>query len=128
MPRGQDLETVLVLEPGVADLAPGIVRQRLVIEGTCPEKITEEQIVDYLGRLSGVCDMRALNDPVTHHSSRFGWAGWIHWETSGAHFYAWDDPIFFSVDLYTCKAFDPAAVVRFTAEYFDATEIVSFGF
>ena len=29
-----------------------------------------------------------------------GWAGWIHWETSGAHFYAWDTPRpFFSVDI-----------------------------
>ena len=128
MQRGQDLETVLVLNPGVVDLAPGIVRQRLVIEGTCPEPITDAAVRDYLSRLSDVCDMRALNDPVTHHSDRFGWAGWIHWETSGAHFYAWDDPIFFSVDLYTCKTFDPAAVVRFTAEYFDASEIVSFGF
>src|SRR5262245_51624701 len=124
----QDLETVLVLNPDVVDLAPGIVRQRLVIEGTCDTRIGEDAIRDYLARPSGVCDMRALNDPVTHHSARFGWAGWIHWETSGAHFYAWDTPIFFSVDIYTCKPFDPAKVVRFTAEYFAAIDVVSFGF
>ena len=50
--------------------------------------------------------MHLLLDPVTHRSDRYGWAGWVHWETSGAHFYAWEDPLFFSVDIYTCKPFD----------------------
>jgi hypothetical protein len=36
----------------VRDLAPQITRQRLVIEGTCPEPITDEQIKDYLKKLS----------------------------------------------------------------------------
>ena len=50
----------------------------------------------------------------------------MHWETSGAHFYAWDRPrLFFSVDVYTCKAFDPRAAVDFTAEFLDADEIVA---
>lgn len=32
-----------------------------------------------------------------------------------AHFYAWDEPrLFFSVDVYTCKAFDPIAAVAYT--------------
>ena len=51
--------------------------------------------------------MRQLAEPVTHRSERYGWAGWVHWENSGAHFYAWDSPVpFFSVDIYTCKEFD----------------------
>jgi S-adenosylmethionine decarboxylase len=124
----RDVETTLLLTPGVRDLAPGIHRQRLVIEGTCSLPLGEEVIRAYLTRLSDVCEMQALNDPVTHRSDRYGWAGWIHWETSGAHLYAWDDPLFFSIDLYTCKAFDPAPVLRFTADYFQAIEIVSFGF
>lgn len=53
----------------------------------------------------------------------------MHWETSGAYFYAWDTPrLFFSVDIYTCKAFDPGAVVAFTRRYFQASEVVSRGF
>jgi hypothetical protein len=128
MAHEQDLDVTLLLTPGVRDLAPQIIRQRLVVEGTCRSLIERHHIEEYLGRLSGVCDMQALTEPVTHHSERFGWAGWIHWETSGAHFYAWDEPIFFSADIYTCKAFDPAPVVRFTADYFDVDEIVSFGF
>jgi len=108
------------------DLAPTIYRQRLVIEGTCREPIGPAKIEQYLSSLSEVCGMRTLMPPVTHHSEKFGWAGWVHWEASGAHFYAWEDPYpFFSVDIYTCKAFTPSDAVRFTAGFFEADRIVS---
>ena len=106
------------------DLAPHIHRQRLVIEGYPAEVITAEQISQYLSRLSVELDMIEILAPVLHQSDRYGWAGWIHWETSGAHFYAWDDPKFFSVDIYTCKAFSPEDAVRFTEKFFAASEIV----
>ncbi len=108
------------------DLAPEIYRQRLVVEGRCSAPIDDVQIRDYLSELSEVCGMHRLIDPVTHCSDRYGWAGWVHWETSGAHVYAWERPLlFFSVDIYTCKAFDPGAVVEFTERFFGAHEIVA---
>lgn len=108
------------------DLAPQIHRQRLVIEGYPSQSITDDQIKQYLSELSKVTDMVQLLTPVTHRSDLYGWAGWIHWETSGAHFYAWDVPLlFFSVDIYTCKAFDVEATVRFTKDFFDTNRIVS---
>jgi hypothetical protein len=110
------------------DLAPAIHRQRLVIEGTCAKRITGARIRDYLARLSQVCDMTPLMKPVTHRSERYGWAGWIHWETSGAHFYAWDSPLFFSVDIYACKPFDAEATVGFTRDFFEALDIVAKAF
>ncbi len=106
------------------DLAPDIYRQRLVIEGLCSQPITDHQIKDYLSRLSDQLAMRTVLEPVTHRSDKFGWAGWIHWETSGAHFYAWERPrLFFSVDIYTCKAFAVDTAVTFTRRYFDAPEL-----
>jgi len=114
---------------GFRDLAPGIHRQRLVVEGYPTFVITDAHIKDYLQRLSVVTDMITIIEPVTHVSEMYGWAGWIHWETSGAHFYSWERPVsFFSVDVYTCKAFDPARVVAFTKDYFQTTEIVAKGF
>jgi S-adenosylmethionine/arginine decarboxylase-like enzyme len=108
------------------DLAPAIYRQRLVIEGTAPKRIDDEAICGYLTGLARICDMTVLIDPVTHRSEQFGWAGWVHWETSGAHFYAWDEPSpFFSVDIYTCKAFDPQAVVSYTQDFFSADALVA---
>lgn len=108
------------------DLAPAIFRQRLVVEGTRRDPIGDAEIRSYLRALSGVCGMRPLIEPVTHRAERFGWAGWIHWETSGAHFYAWERPhVFFSVDIYTCKTFDSPRVVEFTREFLAADEVVA---
>jgi hypothetical protein len=106
------------------DLAPEIYRQRLVIEGVCPKPITDKQIIDYLSKLSDTLKMRTVLAPVTHRSDLYGWAGWIHWETSGAHFYAWEQPrLFFSVDIYTCKRFDIDEAVAFTQDFFQATKV-----
>ena len=115
--------------PGMPDLAPLILRQRLVIEGTCRWPIVEDQIKRYLRKLSDVCGMRLLVEPVTHLSENYGWAGWVHWETSGAHFYAWDTPVlFFSVDIYTCKEFDAEQACEFTRSFFQAPRAVAMAF
>ena len=106
------------------DLSPTIFRQRLVIEGKCQKEITDSEIKEYLSKLSTALDMTTLTEPVTHLSSKFGWAGWIHWESSGCHFYAWDKPFpFFSADIYTCKNFDVDTAVKFTQEFFKTIEI-----
>ena len=111
------------------DLAPMIHRQRLVVEGTVHAPINDEQIRSYLRALGPLIDMVVLTEPVTHRSDRYGWAGWVHWETSGAHFYAWETPtLFFSVDVYACKAFDPATVVAFTQAQLSAIQIVARSF
>lgn len=102
------------------DLAPDIYRQRLIVEGYPKNTISDTDIKDYLKKLSEVTEMITLIEPVTHMSDKYGWAGWVHWETSGAHFYAWERPhLFFSVDVYTCKEFDVSRVLKFTEKYFD---------
>ena len=111
--------------PHFEDLAPHITRQRLVIEGYPGFIIADHHIKDYLTALSDVIKMKALIDPVTNRSHKYGWAGWIHWETSGAHFYAWEAPMsFLSVDIYACKAFDVNTAVNFTNTFFSATKTV----
>jgi hypothetical protein len=113
----------------VKDLAPDIYRQRLVIEGIPSAALTAPDIVRYLSSLSSVLDMTTLLSPLTHKSPLYGWAGWIHWETSGAHLYAWDGPkLFFSVDIYTCKRFDDRDAVDFTREFFSASHVEHRGF
>lgn len=117
---------ILFDDASFPDLAPEIHRQRLVIEGIPSEPIDDDAIVRYLQGLSDCCGMVTLLEPVTHRSESYGWAGWIHWETSGAHFYAWDAPrLFFSVDIYTCKEFDPLAAIAFTRDAFSASAIVA---
>ena len=111
------------------DLAPDILRQRLVIEGVPAGPVDDAQIRHYLSALSREVDMVQLLEPVTHRSDLYGWAGWIHWETSGAHFYAWEQPrLLFSVDVYTCKAFEVGTAVAFTRAFFAARTIVAKSF
>lgn len=106
------------------DLAPGIHRQRLVVEGCPARPISAGAVVEYLDRLSDVLGMIRLIDPVTHRSEKYGEAGWVHWETSGAHLYAWETPqLFVSVDIYTCKAFSVEAAVEFTRAFFDLRSV-----
>lgn len=107
------------------DLAPEICRQRLVVEGLCHAPIDAPEIRKYLSELSSAIEMVSLMEPVTHQSPLYGWAGWIHWETSGAHFYAWDVPrLFFSVDIYACKPFSAQTVLDLTQASFDAYDLV----
>ena len=116
----------LILPPTeIPDLAPDIHRQRMVIEGLIDQVVDEHQIVDYLSQLSEVLGMSRLAGPFTNRSEQYGWAGWIHWETSGAHFYAWEQPRrFFSVDIYTCKPFSPDEALDYTARFFSSTSCV----
>lgn len=108
------------------NLAPMIHRQRLVVEGTPTLAVGAQTIADYLRRLGKVLDMRVLTDPVTHRSERYGWAGWVHWETSGTHVYAWEQPILFvSIDIYTCKPFDPRLAREFTRSELQLTKVTT---
>ena len=118
--------TVILDSGAMPDLAPEIVRQRLVVEGYPAGPVDDAAIREYLRGLADVCGMTTLIEPVTHRSDRYGWAGWTHWETSGAHFYAWETPrLFFSVDIYTCKPFEVDAVVAFTSTFFETTALVA---
>lgn len=108
----------------MVDLAPEIHRQRAVVEGFPNRPIAAAEIKEYLSGLSVVLRMRALMEPMTHRSAKFGEAAWIHWETSGAHFYAWDQPkLFFSVDIYTCKPFDVRVAVAYTKAFFQISTV-----
>lgn len=106
------------------NLAPMIFRQRLIVEGIPRKTIDSKEIKKYLSALGKILNMKVLIEPITHKSSKFGWSGWVHWETSGSHFYAWDTPItFFSVDIYTCKKFDPQKAISFTKRFFRTKQL-----
>jgi hypothetical protein len=103
----------------VKDLAPEIYRQRAVIEGYPNAPLLADDIKKYLLGLSEILEMITVASPATHRSEKFGEAAWIHWETSGAHFYAWDQPrLFFSVDIYTCKPFEVKKAIQYTKKFF----------
>jgi hypothetical protein len=116
------------------NLAPNLVRQRCIIELNTDHLIREEEIKDYLVKLSEVVQMRLLQEPFAYPAIvdglYVGDGGWIHWATSGAHVYSYvpeftktGKPLF-TVDAYTCKCFSLEKAAAFTKEYFGTTEIV----
>ncbi len=107
------------------NLAPDLVRQRVIIEGTTKEIVQPEQIKEYLDALAEVTGMEKLSGPYAYSAHDMGFGGWIHWKSSGAAFYSYptDLPLF-TVDCYTCKPFSVSEAGEFTKKFFDAVEIV----
>ena len=102
------------------DLSPTIIRQRLIIEGTLTSPMSAQNMSDYIEQTGPLLDMTSLMAPVLSHDAEYGWCGYMHWKESGMHMYTWDaiTPAFFSVDIYTCKKFDPLDAVEFTKQFF----------
>ena len=106
---------------GWRDLAADITRQRMIVEGTLHNVFLPEDMTRYCSEITKVLDMTAVTAPICNHDPMYGWCAYMHWKESGMHIYAWDKrtPPFFSIDIYTCKYFEPADVVDYTKEFFN---------
>ncbi len=64
--------------------------------------------------------MTSVTTPICNYNEKYGWCTYMHWVESGMHIYSWDNriPTFFSVDIYTCKKFDPLHAVDYTKDFF----------
>tara|TARA_Y100000310_G_C20691159_1_gene822304 strand:- start:2580 stop:2933 length:354 start_codon:yes stop_codon:yes gene_type:complete len=102
------------------DLAPDICRQRLIIEGTLRNIFSPEGMTRYAKEISNVLNMELITSPILNHEPKYGWCAFVHWKESGMHIYTWDnrDPKFFSIDIYTCKAFNQDDAIRYTRKFF----------
>jgi len=112
------------------NLEPKIFRQRLIIEGKQRIKITPQLIKEYLTKLTvDILHMRIQIGPIIFSPNKFrnplhhGLNGFIGWVESGGQFYSWDKLNFFTMDIYSCKKFNPKKVVKFTKEFFKTEEI-----
>ena len=103
------------------DLAADITRQRMIVEGTLHTPFTAEQMNKYCGEITEVLDMTPVTAPSCNYDRDYGWCAYMHWKESGMHIYGWDDrtPPFFSIDIYTCKYFDPLSVIEYTKTFFN---------
>ena len=115
-----DDKAVPIEHLGWEDLAPDICRQRAVIEGTLHVPFSPEDMTRYCHEITEVLKMTAVTSPVCNHDPDYGWCAYVHWKESGMHIYSWDDhnPSFFSVDIYTCRSFDPEVALAYTREFF----------
>jgi S-adenosylmethionine/arginine decarboxylase-like enzyme len=113
----------MIIHVPFKDLAPNIVRRRLVIEGITKSAIPKERINTYMIELSTIMDMTIVSNPVFNYDEDYGNSAYMCWKESGMHVYTWSKsesrPDFFSIDIYTCKDFEIKDVINFTSKTFE---------
>jgi len=116
------------------DLAPDIVRQRLLIEGVYRAEIDGDAVERYLVGLADHLALRAYGRPIVHvpggagKAQNEGFDAFIPLIDSGISLYVWSKRRFFAVVLFTCRRFTEADALSFTQEFFAASEIESTSF
>jgi hypothetical protein len=118
------------------DLAPGVFRQRLLVEGFFTGGMTEDRVRTYLLRLAAALDLRTYGEPVVFQPTsgmgkeeNAGFDAFVPLIDSGISAYFWTGPRFFSVLLYTCKGFDTDTAITRSRELLDVKgEVVTHSF
>ncbi|HUQ12410.1 MAG TPA: S-adenosylmethionine decarboxylase [Steroidobacteraceae bacterium] len=111
------------------DLAPDIIRQRLLIEGLYGREINRGDVERYLVGVAAHLSLRTYGDPIVHapggagKDENEGFDAFIPLIDSGISLYVWSKRRFFAAVLFTCKAFDEKAALDFTRESFGAKEL-----
>ena len=111
------------------DLAPDIVRQRLLIEGYYSTEVDRSAVEKYLVGIAAHLGLRTYGAPMVHapggagKDENEGFDAFIPLIDSGISLYVWSRKRFFATVLFTCKSFDVEAARRFTLEYFGAQEV-----
>lgn len=114
------------------NLAPKLVRQRVIVEAIPREWIQPPQMKEFLLGLARVTKMEVLSGPHIYPALNMGcgagYGSWTHWKTSGSTFYSYREfppdlphPLI-TLDCYTCKPFDPATVEGYVIDFFDPIE------
>ena len=110
------------------DLAPDIVRQRLLIEGLYSREIDQAAVESYLIDVAAHLGLRTYGRPIVHapedgKAGNQGYDAFIPLIDSGISLYVWTQKRFFAAVLFTCKRFDVNEALRFTRNYFVTTEL-----
>ena len=111
------------------DLAPDIVRQRLLIEGHLASSVDRASVENYLVDIAAHLDLRTYGTPIVHapggagRDENEGFDAFIPLIDSGISLYVWSRQKFFAAVLFTCKRFDIHAALDFTRRRFDAQDI-----
>src|SRR5436190_5735519 len=106
------------------DLAPDILRQRLLIEGFFAVEVTEDVIRNYFDGLTSTLNLQTYGAPTIFapaglgRAENQGYDAFVPLIDSGISLYVWSGPRFLSVVAFTCKRFDAEQAVRFTRDFF----------
>jgi hypothetical protein len=111
------------------DLAPDIVRQRLLIEGFFERDVDETAIREFFDALTSGMSLRTYGAPTifapegTGREENAGYDAFVPLIDSGISLYVWSRPRFLSVVMFTCKRFDADRAVSITRDFFGMREV-----
>lgn len=111
------------------DLAPGITRQRLVIEGFFQIKVSRKTILQFFKKITTELNLRTYGKPTIHATGaegkkiNQGFDAFVPLIDSGIALYVWGNAKFFSVVIYTCKKFSNKRAIAVTKRFFKAKKI-----
>ena len=110
------------------NIAPDIFRQRLLIEGFYSKAVGRDALAEFLSGLAAELGLRSYAQPVIFspegrgRADNQGFDAFLPLVDSGVAAYFWTGRRFFSLVLYTCKAFDEDAAVRYTRAFLGVEE------
>ena len=111
------------------NIAPQIIRQRLLIEAKYKIEVDKEKVNDYLLGIAKELGLRTYGELIIHSPSgegkdvNQGYDAFVPLIDSGISLYVWINEKFMSCVLYTCKEFSVKKAVKFTKRFFDTTEL-----
>ena len=109
------------------NIAPHIIRKRLLIEGFFSIEVTRENLRDYLFGVAEHLGLRTYGEPTIFSPSGMGkeenqgFDAFIPLIDSGISAYIWSKDRFLSLIIYTCKNFDEKKAIAYTKNFFKIT-------
>lgn len=110
------------------NLAPNILRQRLLIEGFYSTRVDENVVRDYFKAITSELNLKAYGKPIIFSpggkgmKENQGYDAFVPLIDSGISVYVWTAAKFVSVVVYTCKGFDEKKAIETTKEFFGIKE------
>jgi len=116
------------------NLAPAIIRQRLLLEGFYQIDVDKDVIKNYFSKITEALSLRMYGDPIIFSpsgdgkSQNQGYDAFVPLIDSGISLYVWSNARFVSLIIYTCKSFDSDIALKITKEFFKIKEIENMKF
>lgn len=114
--------------------APDITRQRLLLEGYYKREVDRHAVEDYFKTITEKLALKMYGNPIIYSPEGLGkeenqgFDAFVPLIDSGISLYVWTSSKFFSVVIYTCKAFDQALALKTTKEFFNVNEVYEHSF
>lgn len=116
------------------NLAPNILRQRLLIEGFYKIDANKSTIMDYFKTITKALNLKMYGEPIIFSTGKEGkdvnqgYDAFVPLIDSGISVYVWSNAKFLSLIIYTCKSFDENKAIEVTKRFWriDKTESQSF--